>query len=305
LKAGLAGLAVLVAAGIGVYLHRFPPGEQETQPQGPTTTSEAAVQPASPVTSAPPPPAASVTSAATPSAPPAPAPAAPAPPPTLAAVTALLAQVPCSALAASVSDRAVRVHGFVPQRDGMMRVKEGLGTLPGIGALNLDLQQIGDDKCEVIKEYSPYWAANWQSGHIATLRTHAGNGLLTEGDKLVDDLTTPGYDSYVNIDYYVLDGSVVHMVPGPRLKDNQALPHYSATVGSAGDWIISKPFGSELVVLLITPVPLFDHMRPEIEPRGDYLHALDARLKQIAAKYGHERLVADIVQITSKPRSGQ
>jgi eukaryotic-like serine/threonine-protein kinase len=116
----------------------------------------------------------------------------------------------------------------------------------------------------------------------------------------VVDVSTPNYDSYVNIDYYVLDGSVVHMVPSPRVKDNQAPPHYAATIGAGGDWIVSKPFGTELVVLLITPAPLFDSMRPETEARGDYLRLLDARLKQMAAKYGSQKIVADIAPITSK-----
>jgi hypothetical protein len=91
-------------------------------------------------------------------------------------------------------------------------------------------------------------------------------------------------------------------VPSPRAKDNQAPAHYAATVGSAGDWVISKPFGSELVVLLITPVPLFDTMRPESESRADYLHALQARLSQIAGKYGQDRIVADIAPITTRAR---
>jgi hypothetical protein len=130
----------------------------------------------------------------------------------------------------------------------------------------------------------------------------APEGQLVDGEPLVVSVTTPGYDSYVNIDYYQLDGSVVHMVPSPRAPDNQAPPNYAATVGSAGDWVIAKPFGTELVVLLITPAPLFNALRPESEARADYLHALDTRLAQIAGKYGADRIVADVAQITSRAR---
>ncbi|HEY3598243.1 MAG TPA: protein kinase [Paraburkholderia sp.] len=277
LKSGMAALAVLIAAGAGIYLFRAAPGREEAGPQPPDASSEVAAPPVQP-------------------------PRVPAPPPTIAMVAPLLAQVPCSALAASIHDRAVQVRGFVPQRDGIAKLKETVGALPGVEALNLDVQQVGDDKCEVINALAPYWTRNWQAGHIAAVRVRAPHGQLTEGDPLVVDVTTPGYDSYVNVDYYVLDGSVVHMVPGPRAKNNQAPPRYAATIGSAGDWIVSKPFGSELVVLLITPVPLFDSSRPESESRADYLRVLDARLKQIAAKYGQDRIVADIAQITSKAR---
>ena len=116
------------------------------------------------------------------------------------------------------------------------------------------------------------------------------------------NITTPGYQSYVNIDYYVLDGSVVHMVPGPRARANQAPPNYAATIGNLGNWVIAKPFGNELIALLVTPVPLFDSLRPEIEPRADYLRAVQARLQQIAAKHGQDKIAADFVQITTREK---
>jgi serine/threonine protein kinase len=292
-KSGVAGLALACVAGGALYLYRSSQSQQESSALTETSASEAAAPEASTTSAAP------VTRAPVPEAP---RPAAP-PPPTIAAVDAVFAQLPCSALAAAVHDRTVQVRGFVPQHDGVKKLKESLSTLPGVDSTSLDVQQIAGDKCDVVKQLAPYWTRNWQAGHVAGIRARVPHGQLTEGDSLVVDVTTPGYDSYVNIDYYVLDGSVVHMVPGPRAKDNQAPPHYSATIGGAGDWVISKPFGSELVVLLITPGPLFDTPRPESESRVDYLRALDARLKQLAGKYGQDHIVADIAQITSKARA--
>jgi serine/threonine protein kinase len=228
---------------------------------------------------------------------------APAPPPlTLASVTAALAQMPCSALAASVEAHTVKVHGFVPQANGIATLKDRLNALPGVSALNVDVTPLAADKCDVIQFFAPYWTRNWQAGHPAALQVKAPEGQLVEGEPLVVSVATPGYDSYVNIDYYQLDGSVVHMVPSPRAPDNQAPPNYAATVGGAGDWVIAKPFGTELVVLLITPAPLFTALRPESEARADYLHALDTRLGQIAGKYGTERIVADVAEINSRAR---
>jgi hypothetical protein len=274
-----------------------PASEVQVASAAPETLSASAPASAAPVVEAARP--------APPSAPPAVQPPAPPAPPTLslAAVTPLLAQVPCSALVADVQGHALKVRGFAAQRYGATRLKNDLSALPGVESLNLDVEQIADDKCDAIKTFAPYWTLNWQAGRIAALHVRPPDAQLTEGDPLVVDVTTPGFDSYVNLDYYVLDGSVVHMVPGPRAKDNQAPPHYAATIGSAGDWIISKPFGTEMVVLLITPVPLFDSLRPESESRADYLHALETRLGQIASKYGQDRIVADIALITTKART--
>ncbi|WP_144139876.1 serine/threonine protein kinase [Paraburkholderia sp. BCC1884] len=308
-KAGFAGFAVVCAAAVGVFALRSGPSRQNAASQDVDGSKVVVAQEASsPESSAVAPtmaPSAAVPvapSAATPVAPPA-APPAPRPALTLAAVTPLLAQVPCSALAASTQDHSLTVRGYVSQRYGAARLKNALAALPGVDALTLEVEPLADDKCDTIKALAPYWTHNWQAGHVAALNVRPPGGQLSEGDPLVVDVTTPGYDSYVNLDYYQLDGSVVHMVPSPRAKDNQAPPHYSATIGSAGDWTISKPFGSEMVVLLITPVALFDKPRPESESRADYLHALEARLAQIGGKYGRDHIVADFAPITTKPHS--
>ncbi|ASL47042.1 Serine/threonine-protein kinase PK-1 [Burkholderia sp. AD24] len=298
-KAGLAGFAVVCAAVVGVFALRSAPSRQgET-----AAVDSGASVPTSASTSA-------ASGSASPrvalAAPPATAPASPALPAlkpalTLAAIAPALAQVPCSALSASTQDHSLTVRGYVSQRYGAARLKETLLALPGVDTASLDVEPLADDKCDTIKALAPYWTRNWQAGRVAALHVRPPGGQLTEGNPLVVDVTTPAYDSYVNLDYYQLDGSVVHMVPSPRAKDNQAPPHYSATIGSAGDWIISKPFGSEMVVLLITPVALFDKPRPESEPRADYLRALEARLAQIGGKYGQDHIVVDFAPITTRP----
>ncbi|SMG55322.1 serine/threonine protein kinase [Paraburkholderia susongensis] len=317
-KAGLASLAVVCAAAVGVFALRSGPGRQEgartdqmdraggASAGAPSTTaaqmppsSAAANDAGNASASAGSPPAASLALALP--APPAPK-LTPKPALTLAAIAPVLAQVPCSALSASVEDHMLTVRGFVSQRDGVAHLKDTLAALPGVDTLMLDVQPLADDKCDTVKTLAPYWVHNWQAGRVASLHVRPPGGQLTEGDALVVDVSTPGFDSYVNVDYYQLDGSVVHMVPSPRAKDNQAPPNYAATIGSAGDWIISKPFGAEMVVLLITPVQLFDKPRPESESRSDYLRALDTRLAQIGGKYGRDHIVADFAPITTRPR---
>jgi eukaryotic-like serine/threonine-protein kinase len=295
--AALAGLGVVVLGFVGYRATGnstgAPPASSAPVIAAAPTTSKALTDRVE--TSAPP---VALASAVAPSSAEAPAP----PPLTLASVTAALAEMPCSALAASVEVHTVKVHGFVPQANGVAALKDRLNALSGVSTLNVDVTPLAADKCDVIQFFAPYWTRNWQAGHPAALQVKAPEGQLVEGEPLVVSVTTPGYDSYVNIDYYQLDGSVVHMVPSPRAPDNQAPPNYAATVGSAGDWVIAKPFGTELVVLLITPAPLFNALRPESEARADYLHALDTRLAQIAGKYGADRIVADVAQITSRAR---
>ncbi|MBN3788845.1 serine/threonine protein kinase [Burkholderia sp. Ac-20353] len=229
--------------------------------------------------------------------------AASAPPPApaiaLASVMAALARLPCSALDASVQDHVLQVRGFVEAGVGIARLRTALSGIPGGQTANLDVHPVDTHNCEVVSALAPYWRSNRASPHTASIRTRPPDARLAEGNPLIIDITTPGYDSYVNVDYYVLNGSVVHLVPSNHERDNQAPPNYSATIGGMGDWVIGKPFGTEMIVLLVTPAPLFDGIRPPSEPRAAYLAAIDRQLKQFEAKYGSARIAADFVQITT------
>ncbi|WP_250453412.1 serine/threonine-protein kinase [Caballeronia sp. ATUFL_M2_KS44] len=231
-----------------------------------------------------------------------PTPAAPAPTLTMAAVTPVLASVPCSALVASVQDQTVDVQGFVSEKYGLARLKESLGRVPGVRTTNFGVQPVSDDKCDVLKVLGPYWTANRQAGHPASVHTRANQTRLTEGDPLIVDLMTPAFDSYVNVDYFMLDGSAVHLLPNERSRDNQAPPNYTATIGTMGDWVVGKPFGAEMIVLMVTPAPLFDAPRPDSEAKAGYLRAVDKRLAALAARYGRERVLVDIFQITTQAK---
>ncbi|OXC77042.1 serine/threonine protein kinase [Caballeronia sordidicola] len=216
----------------------------------------------------------------------------------LATLTPVLASVPCSALVASVQDQALSVTGYIGQSYGAQKLRSTLNEIPGVVNPRVQVQEVDNDKCDILKLISPYLRAI----RPASIQTRNQNTQLTEGQPLVVQVTTPPYDSWVNIDYYQLDGSVVHLLPNARSKDNQAPPNYAATIGSAGDWIVSKPFGSEMIVLLVTPAVLFDALRPDSESGADYLRAVEKRLGELASKFGRDKIAVDLVQIDTHPR---
>lgn len=228
-----------------------------------------------------------------------------APPPpvlTLASVTPILSGIPCSALAASVDGHALQVQGYLSASVGAGRLKEMLQPVPGVETLKLGIQPVSQDKCMAIRLFAPYWSTNRKSRNAALIHTRQANAELTEGEPLIVDIKTPGTDSYVHVDYYALDGAVAHLIPNPRATANQAPPNYAAAVGDVGNWVISKPFGTELVVLLTTPAPLFDKIRPAVEPGTTYLQEVEKQLRGMASKYGSDRIAVDFVQITTKAR---
>jgi hypothetical protein len=291
--AGVVVLALGLAATLRAWHGRSAPATTSAHAPPAVTASAPAATTSAPTANAPAPAATA----------PAPAVAPPAPALTTAAVAPVLDAVPCSALLPEVRGNALRVRGFLAQRYGEARLKDKLAAIPGAQSVELNVQTIDDDKCAVISTLGPYWVRSQQAGNAASVRIRGAGGALTEGDRLVLDITTPAWDSQVYIDYYVLDGSVLHMVPSPRAPQNGAPAGHAATVGNAGGWVISRPFGKEMIVLLTVPAPLFAGMRSEQEPAAGYLAALEKQLAQVASRYGQDKVAVDFVQLRTGARN--
>ena len=280
---GVAAL-LLAAAGAGYYLEFFN-GERSVADDVVATPAPA------PAVSVP--------------APPAPSASAPSPPPpalALSAVEPLLGALACSALLPTVRGDTLTVQGYLADSVGPARLRERLAAVPGLKTLELQTEQVGEDKCALLNVLGPYWLASRKAGRPATLRARAANAQLLEGEPLVVNITTPPFDAFVTLDYFVLDGSVLHMVPGPRARANQAPAGYAATIGGMGNWIIARPFGAEMIALVVTPAPLFDAVRQETEPKAAYLKALEQRLSQLAARHGREKIAVDLLQVTTRAK---
>jgi hypothetical protein len=274
---GIAALLV-VAAGAGYYL------EFRNGARSEADTAAAEPAPAAPA--------------------PVPVPAAPPPAPvlTLSAVEPVLAGLACTVLAPTVRGDALSLQGYLADSIGPARLREKLAAVPGLKNLDLQAEQVSADKCGVLDVLGPYWLASRKAGRPATLRAKAANAQLVEGEPLVVGITTPPFETYVTVDYFVLDGSVLHMVPGPRARANQAPANYAATIGGMGNWIIAKPFGTEMIALVVTPAPLFDAARQETEPKAAYLKAMGQRLAVLAAKHGPDKIAVDLLQVTTRGR---
>ncbi|MGZ5198805.1 MAG: serine/threonine-protein kinase [Telluria sp.] len=290
-KALLAGAGVAAVAVLAVAAVRY----LQTRPAAEPSLPAAAGPSGAPVAQAPADRAAAVE-------PPAPAAA---PPVTLPAVAGALAKIPCSALAPAVDQRTVRVQGYLPHSYGQGRLRDTLAALPGVAKVELALTEVDDGKCPILDVLGRYWSAQRMAGGGAAIRLAPGSGSgnqLKEGDTLMVDVATPNYQSYVTVDYYVLDGNVVHLLPNPLERENLAPPRYTATIGSLGNWVIGRPFGNEMLVLLATPVPAFDQLRPPSERGADYLRELDQRLARISKEHGAASVAVDFLQITTSPR---
>jgi hypothetical protein len=226
--------------------------------------------------------------------------------PSLAAVSAALAKLPCSALAPAVRGRVVQVQGYLARSVGQARLRSTLAALPGVSGVELTLQEVAEDKCALLGVLGRYWSTyHMRAGSGSSLRLNPASGRgteLREGDTLMVDVTTPNTQSYMAVDYFVLDGHVVHLLPNAAERETLAPPRHTVTVGNLGNWMIGAPFGTEMLVLLTTPVPLFDSLRPDAEAGPGYLRALETQLDRVAKSHGAGSIAVEFLQITTRAK---
>lgn len=220
-----------------------------------------------------------------------------------ASLSRLLERISCSALTAALHGSTVAVAGFSSDQRAMGRLQEQVLSLPGVRQFSHDVHLLNEDKCDVLELYASHWMSNRRERLGASISPARPGSVFTEGERLVIKITTPAYPSYVNIDYFTLNGEVVHLVPSPDISDNQAPASYRATLGDLGEWRIGPPFGRDLIALLITPEALFTLPRPPNEPRSDYLAAVAKRLKEMEANGKPTQIAADLLLITTQSTS--
>jgi len=99
-------------------------------------------------------------------------------------------------------------------------------------------------------------------------------------------VTTPKFKSYLYVDYFQLNGHVLHMYPTKPDQLNIFDVYKTIKVGHYGQekrWQISPPYGVEMVTVIASSKLLFKELRMEEESTESYLSALQNIMK---SEYG-------------------
>ena len=208
----------------------------------------------------------------------------------------------CADLTASVDHEGrTRVTGFVSQPGDLPRVEHEVSALPGVKSPRFDIGLRVWPHCEVFAILKPYQARNTEKAYgLDVSAPTARDGRLREGDNVRVQVTAPRHDSYIWVDYYTADGSVMHLNAGQQPTRLHAGEVLEIGRDIPSSWLVSPPFGSVLITVLSSPTPLTETAdRPPFELASAYL----LRLREsLAASKNSDRLIADFVFLETVSR---
>ena len=231
-----------------------------------------------------------------------------APPPpdaaSLAPVIAdLLSNVSCARLRTLVRGDALTIEGYAGNQRSLDQALETIKQkAAGIPISREKITLLDPIYCRPLEALQPFVQTTRNRDIELAVSGSNPEAPLHEGDDLVLSINTLAHSTYLYVDYFSLDGNVVHMLPNPTFKANRLTPSAPMTLGEGGTgrWTIGEPFGTELISVLTSPKPLFTKLRPEVEPAEAYLADLREALARIG-KSSTPPILAELAFIKTEP----
>jgi tRNA A-37 threonylcarbamoyl transferase component Bud32 len=241
---------------------------------------------------------------------------APAPVPVAAPVPAL-APVPAPAPALSVAAQvaALPCSTVTVQTEGTQGITSFRGII-GSGAprsaLDAIVAQVPPSAVNVAVQTFPWTDLSCRLADL--VRTNAGDGsarLLTvggrttllTGEEIRLRLNMPNFEGEVRLDDLNSDGQVSHLMEANLGAPPRHQAGAMVGLGRGGDDLIgrvSPPYGTDILVAIVTSKPLFAVGRPVEEGGAQFIGALDAALAVL--RRGGGQVAADALVLTTAQR---
>ncbi|MBY6264558.1 serine/threonine protein kinase [Azospirillum sp. 412522] len=209
--------------------------------------------------------------------------------PPFTAVMQALRSIPCALVTVETMGGRLLVSGTVAGERAETEVREAVEANAAGWDHGFDLAVADARSCAPLASVGAALDAN--RGVAEPLATSVLDGpALNAGAPLVLEIRAPAHPVRLQVDYFTIDGTVVHLLPNPS-EDGAALAAGAARLlGEKGEdgkpetgrhWTIGPPYGTEMLLTIATGAPLFPAPRPEQEPADDYLAALAKALATI------------------------
>ena len=211
----------------------------------------------------------------------------------------------CSDLAATVAeDGTTAIKGFVSKPDEIAKVSADISAIKGVKSPTFDIGVRIWPHCEVVSILKPYKALNVEKrfGLLVTPTTGHTDQFI-EDERIIVRLQQANYDGYLYVDYFTVDGTVIHLYPNKREPDSGRVivkgEQFNVGEKIPEGWVVGAPFGQELITVIASPTALYTNERPEFEQASAYLPKLREMLE---ANRANDKLVANFLFMQTEPK---
>ena len=212
-----------------------------------------------------------------------------------ARVETLLSGLDCAHTRSQVTaDGSLALSGFVSTPEDLETVRAEVKQIQGIENVRDTLTIQPRPFCELLGVLATHELANASPAVRTQLSLNNVDQRYRTGDKLVVTATAgSAFEGYLYVDYLDSDGSVVHLLPSPRMIDNHLLPGQEVVLGAlnaddaSGDFIyeIQPPLGPGMVIAIASRHRLWEvPHRPHVETTGAYAPALQSALQALRSR---------------------
>ena len=206
-----------------------------------------------------------------------------------AAAAAAAAAPACGLLAASGSDTGLTLEGVVRASDAdSLRRSLAQRNIPP-GAAELAVQTFEGPYCPALDLVRPVLAAVGAAPRTAL----SGRTPLRAGDLLRFEVSMPPWPGLLHVAYFMSSGEVAQLVTGAAHQAGATVRLGDPRAGFPG-WEVSEPFGTDLLLAIVSDGPLFTAPRPTVEPQAAFLAALGEAIRN-ARQAGRRVVVRPLV----------
>lgn len=217
-------------------------------------------------------------------------------------LTQALSGFDCASLSATLSrDLRITVSGYVANDADLQRLGTKLAEFGRVAEVVNQARVAGWPSCEVLDILHQKAAATGDQSALPAIVPFQHGLSYTADEKLVVEASaTTHYDGYLYVDFIQHDGTVLHMLPGPDRMDNAVKAGERVLLGDgAQEYTIAPPYGTEMLVVVSSPTPLFDKDRPQVEKAKEYLGQLKQALDAADQRAGGAKVVSNYTFITT------
>lgn len=196
--------------------------------------------------------------------------------------SALRSSYECAELSLDVGpDSSMRVSGNVASEADADRLRREVYALANTRPAGFDVGIIGRPHCEVAALLAPLSEPGHRDSPTVAFSSKTNEAHI--GERLALEIQTPGFDSYVYVDYFDSGGQVLHLFPNGRDRFNyrpwrNRFILFKPPLRSC--WAFSGNIGRELITVIAAAKPLITERPADIESATDYLDALAQRINR-------------------------